>query len=145
MQTKTTLTNYAVMHPDLEPLTIAILNQSQSEVWMMIRVTSRSHVDKVIENVLKRKDVRQQFHDLYTGWTMNKITKLSEKKINEMKMIETTEDIVNGYYEMYTTGIINRYNCYIMRSQEYQKPYIALRQEKKYESMKSGKTNPFNT
>ncbi len=143
MQTKETITKYAVMHPDLEEPTTMILQQSQAEMCLMLRTTSKKHIKKIIENILRRKDYRQKFHDLYTGWTMTKLTKLSESKIKNMNLIESVTDVIEGYYKMYVQGIINRYNCYIVRSQEYQRAFIPLRQVTKYESMRS-KTDPFN-
>eukprot|EP01084_Bolivina_argentea_P061998 113345_1 len=145
MQTKETLSNYVIMHPDLEELTTMILHQAQAEMCMIIRITSGGHVKKVIENILRRQDCRQKFHDLYKDWTMKKLTKLSESKINDMNLKESVRDVIEGYYKMYTHGIVNRYNCYIVRSREYNKAFIALRPQKKYESMKNSKTNPFNT
>eukprot|EP01084_Bolivina_argentea_P079598 144358_1 len=97
----------------------------------------------IIENILKRKDCRQKFHDLYSWWTMKELTKLSESKIKNMTLVESVNDVIEGYYVMYVKGIVNRYNCYIVRSQEYQKAFIPLRGQKKYESIHS-KTNPFN-
>ncbi len=131
------------MNPDLECLTTAILDQNQSEMWMIIRVTSETRVSKIIGNILKRVDLRKEFHRLYAGWTMNKITKLKKSKLDKMHLTEKVCDIVDEYYEMYVCGIINRYNCYIMRSQAYQKVFMPLRQYKKCESINS-KTTPFN-
>ncbi len=110
---------------------------------MMLRITSRRHLKNVIDNILKRSDFRQKFHDLYKHWKMTKLTKLSENKIKNMNLTESAKDVIEGYYVMYVQGIVNRYNCYIVRSQEYQKAFIPLRQEKKYESIHS-KTNPYN-
>ncbi len=124
MKTKAEFTKYTIMHPDVEPVTTAILNQTQAETWMIIRVTSKGHGNKIVENIMKSQDLRQHFHDLYVDWTMSDITKLSESQINHMNISETPKEVIEGYYKMYVHGIVNRYNCYILRSQEYQKIFI---------------------
>ncbi len=144
MQTKPVLTNYTIMHPDLECLTTAALDRTHSEMWMIIRVTSQRHIGKIVRNILNRNDLRQQFHRLYVGWTMGKITRLKKCKLDKMNLSEKVCDVVEGYYQMYMRRIMNRYNCYIMRSQENQKVFMPLRQYTKCESIKHSKTNPYN-
>eukprot|EP01084_Bolivina_argentea_P004365 8303_1 len=92
MQTRT----FQIMNPDLEHITNSILHQLQSELCMLIRLTSKPKkmVDKIIKNILKREDLREQLHALYNDWALNKITNFSKRQLQNINLEK--RNLING-------------------------------------------------
>ncbi len=132
------------MHPELKEITQDIVQQLHAEIWMLLRLTLKPDLDKAIKNILNRKHFKNKFHLLYSDWTLEKLTNLETEKLKLMNLVETHTEIIDGYFKMYVYGVANKYTWYIIRSQQYKKEFIPLRQQEKFKYMMRNRKDPYN-
>eukprot|EP01084_Bolivina_argentea_P286860 492157_1 len=135
---------FRIMHPDLDPITLTIICQIHSEASLLIRLRIEPNFDKLINNIVQRADLKQQFRTLYDDWPLEKLVNIKGSSCTNINVKNLKRmEVIDAYYQQYAYGIAEKYNWFIISSQEYKKEFIALRQQEKHKFMMKGKrTDP---
>eukprot|EP01084_Bolivina_argentea_P196974 337632_1 len=128
---------------ELEHVIKLSLQDLHKEIALLFKFSSNPDIDTVIDRIITRRDIQVEFQTIYSGYKCEDLydNKIVEKMMQKGKQIVVSEKekIIQYIYRIFMNFVLSKAAYKFIRSKDYNKTFIPLRIQKKFESMNKKK------